>query len=145
MSKPNYTEIFDAVQMDPEAKQVFLNMPREEQLLAILGMQAWTRSELVNVQRMVLDTRDDLASFKEESRRERAKREMRESRLTSGREVYDEQDDETSITQKVAKEIAKAMAQRFDVWIYFRDKILPPILIAVTFAILYQAFGGKVP
>jgi hypothetical protein len=144
MSKPNYTEIFDAVQMDPDAKRVFLNMPREEQLLAILGMQAWTRSELVNVQRMVLDTRDDLASFKEESRRERTKRELRESRLPSGN-TDDDQEDETSITQKVAREIAKALAQRFDVWIYFRDKILPPILIAVTFAILYQAFGGKVP
>lgn len=55
MLKPNFTEIFDAVQMDEDAKKVFLSMPPQEQLLAILGMQAWMRSEIVVIKKDVIE------------------------------------------------------------------------------------------
>jgi hypothetical protein len=139
-TKVDFQEIFDAVQMDENAKKVFLAMPREEQLLAILGMNAWTRSELaivkkdvVNIQGELEETRRDLISYR--IKRERQERENREY-----------SDDETvTTTQKIVKEVAKAFAQRFDFWTWFRDRVLPTVMTAITLGILYLIFGGKLP
>jgi hypothetical protein len=139
-AKVDFQEIFDAVQMDENAKKVFLSMPREEQLLAILGINAWTRSELavvkkdvVSIQADLEETRRDLVSYR--IKRERQERESRE---------YD--DDATiTNTQKIAKEVAKALAQRFDFWTWFRDRVLPTVVTIITLAILYFVFGGRIP
>jgi hypothetical protein len=136
----NFQDIFDAVQMDENAKKVFLSMPREEQLLAILGINAWTRSELaivkkdvVNIQEGLEETRRDLISYR--FKRERQERESREYA-----------DDEViGVTEKIVKEVGKAFAQRFDFWVWFRDRVLPTIIGVITLGILYLVFGGKLP
>jgi hypothetical protein len=129
MTRTDFTEMFDSVQMDPDARKVFLAMPREEQLLAILGMQAWTRSELVIVKRQVIETQSNLEEFKKESRKYRARR-----RAKSGEEAQD--DDTMTTTQKINSQISKP-------WVWFRDRVLPQIILIISLAILYQAFGGK--
>ncbi len=136
-----FDQIFEAIQMDDEAKKVFLAMPREEQLLAILGMQSWTRAELVNVKKDVINVRGDLTEFKRESREYRVKRERKENHLLGDLEG----DDGMSTTQKIVREIAKEFGKRFDFWAWFRDRVLPSIITLITLAILYLTFGGKVP
>lgn len=137
----DFNEIFDAIQMDAEAKKVFLAMPREEQLLAILGMEAWIRSELVKTKRDVLVLQQDFTEFKEESMRYRLLRERHERQLFGNFEG----DDEMSTTQKIVREIKKEFQDRFDFWIWFRDKVLPGIIGLITLSILYLTFGGKLP
>jgi hypothetical protein len=134
-----FQEIFDAVQMDENAKKVFLAMPREEQLLAIVGMQAWMRSELVNIKRDVLETKKDLEESKKETLQYRVRRERQEKKLLGSLEG----DDQMSTTQKIVREIAKEFSKRFDFWAWFRDKVLPAILTAIALGILYLVFGGK--
>lgn len=51
-------EMLDTVQADREAKKVFLAMPREEQLLAILGMIAFINSQLAITQRENIEYRE---------------------------------------------------------------------------------------
>ena len=136
-----FDQIFEAIQMDPEAKKAFLAMPREEQLLTILGMQSFIRSELANVKKDVIDVRSDLTEFKKESRAYRVQREKQEKKMLGSLEG----DDELSTTQKIVREVAKAFSQRFDFWIWFRDKVLPGIVSLIALAILYLTFGGKLP
>ena len=103
-------EMFPRLAMDKEAKQVFLAMPREEQLLAILGMQAWSSNELAKTQRDVASLRDDLEMY-------RRKREEKEN------------GNDNTITQK----IVKTVKQRFDtlimlatlIYLIFNQKALP--------------------
>ncbi len=128
MNKADFTEMFDAVQMDPDARKVFIAMEREEQLLAILGMQAWIRSELVVIKKDVISTKSDLDEFKKESRRYRVRREKREGTA--------EDDDTMTTTQKIASQFNKP-------WIWFRDKVLPQIVSMIVIAILILTFGGK--
>jgi hypothetical protein len=136
-----YNDLFQAVQMDDDAKRVFLAMSREEQLLAILGMQSFVRSEVATVKKDIIDVRQDLNEFKKETRSYRVHRERQEKKMFGG----EEGDDEMSTTQKIAKEIAKALSQRFDFWIWFRDKVMPAVVTAITLGILYLVFGGKLP
>lgn len=67
-------EILQSVQQDREAKKVFLAMPREEQLMAILGMLAFTNSQLAILQK-------ELIELKETNQRHREEREKREKKL----------------------------------------------------------------
>ena len=50
-------EMIDSVQADREAKKVFLSMPREEQLLAILGMIAFLTTQIANLQKENIEYR----------------------------------------------------------------------------------------
>jgi hypothetical protein len=131
--------------MEDDARKVFLSMPREEQLLAILGMEASNSNRLAVVERSQIEFGQDLSAFKKELRAVRADREMREQK--DKKKLYGdlEGDDETSTTQKVAKAIAQEFAKRFDFWTWARDRILPPILIAICLGILYLVFGGHLP
>ena len=126
VNRTNFAEIFDSVQMDPEARKVFIAMPREEQLLAILGMQAWMRAELVTVKKQVIETQDNLEEFKKESRRYRVKRERREG--------VNDGDDTMSTTEKISQQFNKP-------WVWFRDKVLPQVISLIVLAILYLTFG----
>ena len=141
MTKPDFSNIFDAVQMDEDAKKVFLSMPREEQLLAILGMQAWIRSELTSVKKAEIELRQDFHEFKKESVAYRTRRERKEKNVFGDLEG----DDEVSTTAKIAREVAKAFSQRFDFWVWFRDKVLPGLISLITIGILYLVFGGRIP
>jgi hypothetical protein len=132
-----FKDLFDTVQMDPEAKQVFLAMPREEQLLAIIGMQAWLRSDVANVKKDVIETKSDLKEFKREMNSYRMRREKKEEdRERGGEELL-------TTTQKIVREVSKAFSQRFDFWTWFRDKVLPAIMTAISLGILYAVFGPK--
>lgn len=133
MTPQKFNDILEMVQMDPEARAVFLAMPREEQLLAILGMQQWTRSELATVKKQVIGIEENLKETQRESRQYRTRREKKES----------DDGDDVSTTQKIAKEIATAFAQRFDFWTWFRDKVLPQIITFITLALLALAFADK--
>jgi hypothetical protein len=117
------------MEMDDEAKKAFLAMVREEQLLAIMGMQAFIRSDLANVKKRQIE-------FENELRQYRMQRERRED--THDSEVM-------NTTQKIVTAIANAKAQEFNFWLWFRDKVLPGIISLITLGILYLVFGGKLP
>jgi hypothetical protein len=67
-------EILGKVQSDRDARKVFLAMPREEQLLAILGMIAYSNSQLAILQKQFIEHQSESARYREE-------REQREKRL----------------------------------------------------------------
>ena len=136
-----FDQIFEAIQMDPDAKKAFLAMSREEQLLAILGMQSFIRSEVANVEKDLINLGTEFHEFKKESVNYRIRREKQEKKLLGSLEG----DDDMSTTQKIAREIAKAFSQRFDFWTWFRDKVLPAVVTAIALGVLYLVFGGKLP
>lgn len=125
----------DDIELDEELKDAFIKMPREEQLFSILSMQAYLRRELAIVKKRQID-------FETDYKRYRNHRERREKELIGD---LNEGEDGMSITQKVmrvaAQEVAKAFAQRFDVWVYFRDRVLPTIITGFILALLYIVYG----
>ena len=141
MTKTDFSAMLESIQMDEDAKKVFMAMPREEQLAAILGIQAWTRSELVNIKKEQIQLRQDFNESKKESLQYRIRREKQEKRLLGGLEG----DDEMSTTQKIVREIKKEFSNRFDFWIWFRDKVLPSVAVAIVLGLLYLLFGKPVP
>ena len=127
----NRKELNDLVEMemDGDAKKAFLGMLREEQLLAILGMQAFIRSELANVKRKQIEFENDLRQY-------RLQRERREN---------EHDDNVMNTTQKIVKALQEAKAMEFNFWIWFRDKVLPGIISLIVLGILYLIFGGQLP
>lgn len=121
MNTINFAEIFDAVQMDENAKKVFLAMGRDEQLLAILGMQAWMRNEIASVNKRVIDV----------------ERSLRTKRGTG----YREDDAKLSTSEKVMAVLTK----RLDFWIDILKNVLSNVFVIIVLAVLYLAFGGKMP
>ena len=115
--------------MDNGAKEAFALLPREDQLMVIFGMEMSNSNRLAIVERRQID-------FERDARDYREKRENRENSHNT---------DVLTTTSKIAEEIRKAFAQRFDVGVYFRDKILPTILTAIALGILYLVFGGQLP
>ena len=67
-------EMLDAVQADRDAKQVFLKLPREEQLLAILGMITFTNAQLAQLQK-------DMIEYRAEREQKERVRDDREKKL----------------------------------------------------------------
>lgn len=132
-------------QLDDEARGTFLSMPREDQLLVILAMEGSNSNRLAVVEKSQIGFNQDLESFKKELRTVRADRERREQK--NRKKLYGdlEGDDEMSTTQKVAKAIAQEFAKRFDFWTWFRDRILPGVVSIIVIALLYLAFGGRLP
>jgi len=128
ISKKDLDELLE-VDFDEDAKDSFLKMTREEQLMAILGIQAYTRSKLASLEKRQIDFEKDVHNY-------RGTRERKQN-LHNG----DMQDN----TEKIAKQIKEAFAQRFDFWVWFRDRVLPTVIGVVTLGILYLVFGGKLP
>lgn len=132
ITKKELDELLDLV-FDDDAKQSFLSMTREAQLMAILGGQAYTRSKLASLEKRQIDFERDVRSY-------RGYRERRENK-------HDE--DVTDTTQKIVKivtnEIKSAFAQRFDFWIWFRDKVLPTVATVIVLGVLYLVFKDKLP
>ena len=140
MTKPTvFDQVFEAIRMDPDAKKVFMAMPREEQLLAILGMQSFIRSEVANLEKDVINLRSEVTESKKESREYRIRREKKEKSLLGDLEG----DEKMSTTQKIVREISKEFSKRFDFWTWFIDKVLPAVVTAIALGILYLVFGGK--
>ena len=124
MSNHGIADLIKEVEMDENARRVFLAMPREEQLLAILGMIAFLRSEL--------------AIMKRDSIQYRQKREKREKILD---EILDTDpkikaltpDEKETTLQKII-----ALATRPARPGYLLDKILT--LIVLILAMLFYLF-----
>ena len=114
--------MLDLVQADRDAKQVFLSMPREEQLLAILGMISFTNSQLANIQRENIEYR---------GKRERQEQTHSDRLVDTG--------------TKIAEGINNALSAKFGRWQRLIDSVLDKVLTLVILAILYLTFGGKLP
>src|SRR5574339_400198 len=123
-NKINFSEIFDQVQMDPEAKSVFIKMPRDEQLLAILGMQAWMRSEQANLTKRVIDLERDVRGMRK-----------------ADSKYYREDDNKLSTSEKIINVLTK----RFDFWLDIIKGTLQYVITFIIMALLYLSFGGKLP
>lgn len=152
-------DILGMIELDETAKKVFLRMTREEQLLAILGMLSFLRSENATVRKQQLDFAKDFDIYKQEQRDYRMLRETEEKevgnlvrRLITGdnpsdpvitRQLTDEE--LMSTTQKIAKAINNAFSSRFDRWITLGFGVLQTVITIVILAVLYLAFGGEVP
>ena len=117
-------------------KQTFREMTPEEQTEAIYDMLAYVRGELANTKKIQITMKDEFEIFQREARAYRGQREQKE--ITHESEVG-------NTTQKIIKVYAQEMAKRFDFWMWARDRILPPILIAICLGILYVVFGGGMP
>lgn len=113
--------------MDEDVRKMFVTLEREEQLLIIFSMESSNSNRLALVEKRHIE-------FEEELRQYRKNREQRESEHHQSIE---------DTTEKIRLAIKDAMGQRFDWGIYFRDKILPTILTAISLGILYLVFGGK--
>ena len=117
------------IHLDDDARDSFLAMPREDQLLVILGMEGSNSNRLAIVEKWQID-------FQREARLYREQRENKEN---------GDDDEIMGITQKMAKIVARELAKRFDVWTWIRDRILPTVMTAIVLGLLYLVFGGKVP
>src|SRR3972149_11201852 len=118
--------------MDNGAKEAFALLPREDQLMVIFGMEMSNSNRLAIVERRQID-------FERDARDYREKRENRENSHNT---------DVMTTTGKIAEEIKKAFAQRFDAGVYFRDKILPTIIstgLLALIAIIGLFMAGKIP
>lgn len=113
---------------DRDAKEYFLAMSREDQLLVVLSMEGSNSNRLAKVEKWQIE-------FEKDSRLYRREREQREG---NGEDVM-------SITQKMAKVVAQEFAKRFDFWTWFRDRVLPGVITLIVLAVLYLTFGGKLP
>ena len=118
--------------LDDDARDAFVSMPREDQLLVILSMEGSNSNRLAVVEKWQID-------FEREARMYRGQREDKENRANG------HNDDVMSITQKMAKIVAQEFAKRFDFWTWIRDRILPSVVTIIVLAILYMVFGGKIP
>ncbi len=118
--------------LDYDAKEYFLAMSREDQLLVVLSMEGSNSNRLAVVERWQIE-------FERKNNLYRSQREAKENQADT------DEDGVMSITQKMAKVFAKEMSKRFDVWTWARDRILPPIAIAFILGLLYLVFGGKLP
>lgn len=116
--KIDFTEIFDAVQMDPAAKKVFLAMSREEQMLAILGMLSWNRTETAKLQKDVIEIKGDVQSMKRSQG-------ASERSLTTSQKIQD------------------AFNDRFGFWIPVLQQIVTVVIQAVVLYLLFATFGGS--
>lgn len=76
-------DILTQVQADRDARKVFLAMPSEEQRLAMLGLIAFTNSELANLQKEVINLKNQLGGMEKEMQDYRKTREDREQKLNA--------------------------------------------------------------
>jgi septation ring formation regulator EzrA len=146
--------ILDMIEMDETAKQVFMAMSREDQLFAILGMVSFLRNELAVVKKGQISTQAEVKKLRDDQNHYRQVRERREKLLqdqingifnranTMPMPGRIEDADEEDTTEKVAAEVAKIFASRFDFWIWFRDKVLPTIILTIILGLLYLVFGN---
>lgn len=107
--------------MDNGAREAFLAMNPESQLLVIFSIEMSNSNRLANVERKQIDVEVDLKNY-------RKKREARE----------DNGDNEViNTTQKILNAIADAKAKEFNWSIYFRDRVLPNILSPAILILIY--------
>lgn len=135
-------DILDTLEMDDERKKALLEMPTDELLVAIFGIQQYIRGELAIVKKRQIH-------FEEDYKRYRNHREKREREMIGNFSGENNGDDDIPITQKMmrvaAQEVAKAFANRFDFWTYFRDRVLPTLIVGFILGLLYLVYGQPRP
>lgn len=110
-----------SIEFDWDARTAFLKLSREEQLMALLSAQAYLRGEVANVKKWQIDFQTDNKSYRKE----------REEHERNGDSV-----DVAGLTEKIAQGVQKALAQRFDVWVWLRDKVAPSLVSTAIMAII---------
>lgn len=139
-------ELLDAVQTDRDARKVFLAMPREEQLMAILGMIAYSSSRLANVESSLIGLKDDFGRMERENRNARRARTKLEQELAEKIDVHFQSDDDTmTTTDKVRAVISKQYGGVAKFLADILKGVMQTVITIVTLALLYLAFGGKFP
>lgn len=113
----NFQEIFDAVQSDPVAKKAFLAMTRDEQMLAILGMLTWSRSETAIIKKDVISIKSDMDTIKRGRGSEKV----------------------LSTSEKIQAELQK----RFGFWTPILQQIVAVVFQAIVLYLLFSTFGGN--
>jgi hypothetical protein len=117
------------IRNDNDQRRVFLAMPRNEQLAMLYDMIAYNRNELATDKSDHVAMKDDIKFMKNEL-------------IGIGMRG---KDDTLTTTQKFDAKFEKRAAW----FIWYRDRVLAPTLSAVhtliIMAVLYLAFGGKLP
>jgi len=126
VSKVDIQQILENV--DEDARDNFASMDEKAQLLVIFSLEISNSNRLAVVEKRQIDFERDYNLY-------RSKREKKES----NRDI-----DVLSITQEITKGIKEALAQRFDVWVWFRDRVLP-VLVTGFILVLLSLVYGKLP
>lgn len=128
------TEMMELIRENREAKKVFLAMPREEQLLAILEMIAYGNSQFAILQKQFIDHQADSDKY-------RAERERREKQLVdildTDPKIKALSDDEKQTTVQKILAMATRPARNGGLF----DKIASLVLVIVFVLFLM----GKLP
>lgn len=151
-------DILSHVEIDDDSKSIFLRMPREEQLLAILNMLSYLRNEMALNRKKSIDFDREFKIYKEKQDEYRMLREKEERRVSnlitsflSGRSIDEQatrpvnQEELMTTTQKIIREVGKAFAARFDFWVWIRDKVLPSIITIIILGLLALIFKDRLP
>lgn len=124
--------------IEPERieQQVFGRLSREDQLKTLHSMIAYVRSEQANDKRIILGLQEQVTTLNSTIKYLEGELEGIGMRRT---------EDTTTTSQK----IQVAFSNQFAFLIWYRDKVLPSTVAAIQTiiltAILWLAFGGKVP
>lgn len=119
--------------MDNGAKEAFIAMPRENQLLVLLSIEMSNSNRLAKVEKKQIDMETDVKVYRIEREREEKRREG------------DSDDHLLNTTQKMLKILAQEKAKEFNWGIYFRDRVLPNILSPAIIILLYLIFTQLKP
>lgn len=120
-------EMLDAVQADRDARKVFLAMPREEQLMAILGMIAFSNQQIASLQKENLEYR------KERENREQQLTDLLDTDPDIKRMTHDEKQNTVQKIFALATRPARAGN--------LMDKVLSLILLIL----FYLVITGRLP
>lgn len=113
--------------MDNGAKEAFVSMTRENQLLVLLSIAMSNSNRIANVEKKQIETERDMKEY-------RRKREQRES---------NSDDEVMNTTQKIIKVLTEMESKKFNYAIWFRDRVMPQVITVITLALLALAFGYK--
>lgn len=119
MRSSSKTQEINIPDQDPDDSRVsFEKLQPIDQMMIVYDMLTYVRSTIAKMEKNNIE-------FQQDQRTYRIKRERAEQT--------------TSLT--TSRKIERILAGRFDAWAYFRDRILPSVLIAITLGILYLVFG----
>jgi hypothetical protein len=118
-------EMLSMVQADREARQVFLAMPREDQLLSILGMIAYLNSQIAKMQK-------DNLSYRQTRESNENTRNARNDKLMDTGEM-------------IAMGIRKALDERSGRWNKIADSVITNLINIILIGILILVFGNLKP
>lgn len=96
-----------------QTQKLFKSLPAPDQIGALYEMLRYIRGEVAIIKRDQIDIREDLRSLTTKS---------------------------TNEAQTTTDKIKRIIGERFDLMVYFRDKVLPPVITAIILVLLILAF-----